>query len=61
MTEVGHEPTSGPERMPPPASCIDRQAIRAEIATIVARGRELPGKSLKAIDSEMYDENGMPQ
>lgn len=49
------------EQMPLPTAHIDRQAIRAEIAMIVARGRSLPAKSLEAIDAEMYDENGMPR
>jgi hypothetical protein len=49
------------EKMPLPTARIDRQAIRTEIAAIVARGRGLPAKSLEAIDAEMYDENGMPR
>jgi hypothetical protein len=49
------------ERMPLPAASIDRQALRAEIGAIVARGRNLPAKSLKEIDAEMYDANGMPR
>lgn len=49
------------DQMPLPAARIDPQAIRAEIAAIVARGRALPAKSLQAIDAEMYDENGMPR
>ncbi len=49
------------EQMPLPMPRIDRQAIRTEIAAIVARGRNLSAKSLEAIDAEMYDENGMPQ
>jgi hypothetical protein len=47
--------------MPLPAVAIDRQAIRAEIAAIVERGRSLPARSLAAIEAEMYDENGMPR
>jgi antitoxin VapB len=49
------------DQMPLPAARIDRQAIRAEIAAIVARGRDLPVKSIEDIDAEMYDENGMPR
>lgn len=49
------------EQMPLPAARVDRQAIRAEIAAIVARGRNPPTKSVEAIDAEMYDENGMPR
>jgi hypothetical protein len=49
------------DQMPLPAVAIDRQAIRAEIAAIVERGRSLPARSLAAIEAEMYDENGMPR
>lgn len=49
------------EQMPLPTARFDRQAMRAEIAAVVARGRNLPAKSLKAIDAEMYDANGMPR
>lgn len=49
------------EQMPLPATRIDRQAIRADIAAIVARGRNLAAKSVEAIDAEMYDDNGMPR
>ena len=49
------------ERMPLPKPQIDKAAIRADIAAIVARGRALPGKSMARIDAEMYDENGMPR
>ncbi len=38
----------------------DRDELRADIAAIISRGRHLPGKSLQAIEAEMYDENGMP-
>jgi antitoxin VapB len=49
------------DQMPLPAARVDGDALRAEIATIIARGRHLPGKSLAAIEAEMYDENGMPR
>jgi hypothetical protein len=49
------------DQMPLPAASIDRQAIRAEIAAIVARGHSLPGRSRAAIEAEIYDENGMPR
>ncbi len=49
------------EELPLPTARVDRQAIRTEIAAIIARGRNLPAKSLETIDAEMYDENGMPQ
>ncbi len=49
------------ERMPIPKPLIDKVAIRAEIAAIVARGRALTRKSMAPIDVEMYDENGMPR
>ena len=49
------------DQMPLPTARIDREAFRAEIAAIVARGRKLRAKSLEAIDAEMYDENGMPR
>ena len=48
-------------QMPLPAARFDRRAIRAEIAEIVARGRDLPARSLEEIEAEMYDENGMPR
>jgi hypothetical protein len=49
------------DNMPLPTARVDRQAIRTEIAAIVARGRNLPVKSVEAINDEMYDENGMPR
>lgn len=49
------------ERMPLPAPRIDRDAVKADIAAIVARGRDLPAKGLAAIDAEMYDERGLPR
>ena len=49
------------DQMPLPTAHIDRQAIRAEIAAIVERGRNLPARSMAAINAEMYDENGMPR
>lgn len=49
------------EQMPMPAVTAPRQAIRREIAKIVARGRNLPARSMDAIHAEMYDEDGMPR
>lgn len=49
------------EQMPLPPPQVDRDVLRADIAALVARGRNLAGKSLKAVEAEMYDENGMPR
>ena len=49
------------ERMPLPEPRVDREAVQAEIAAIVARGRLLPARSLADIDAEMYDADGMPR
>ena len=49
------------DRMPLPVAGAGAQAIRDEIAAIVARGRGLAGRSLAAIEAELYDGDGMPR
>ncbi len=49
------------DQMPLPAPRVDRRAVQAEIAAIVARGQHLPARSMAAIDAEMYHADGMPR